>query len=40
MMTLAKRSKRTSLAGDFRETEYQGPRYCCAITKVDAGYGA
>ena len=25
--------------GDFREAKYQGPRYCCAITKVDAGCG-
>ena len=26
--------------GDFHEAEYQWPRYCCAITKVDAGCGA
>ena len=26
--------------GDFREAKYQGPRYCCAITKVEAGCGA
>jgi hypothetical protein len=26
--------------GDFREAKYQGRRYCCAITKVDAGCAA